>query len=71
MRKIRLNLDRLDVDTFAAGAAEPIEGTVEALEYSNLGTCGLAVATCQYKGTCVQTCWNGCSGGSLTSLCDD
>jgi len=70
MRKIRLNIDRLDVESFEAGMAEHAGGTVQAQDYSNLGTCGIGrVATCQFKGTCVQTCWSGCVGGGSTSLC--
>ena len=70
MKKIRLSLEKLNVDSFDAGPTRPAEGTVNAHMYSNLGTCGLgAVATCQYQGTCQQTCWNGCSGGSYTRLC--
>jgi len=68
MRKIRLNLDALDVDTFEPGSAAATEGTVHAHAYSNLGTCGVGfVATCQYQGTCAVTCWSGC--GSQTRLC--
>lgn len=56
MNKIKLDLDRLQVDSFetdAAGRAE--RGTVHGL-WSQVGTCDGRVATCQYGGTCGPGC---------------
>ena len=56
MNKIKLNLDRLHVDTFetdASGSAE--RGTVHG-HWSQVGTCDGRVATCQYGGTCGPGC---------------
>jgi hypothetical protein len=63
MRKIRLDLERLDVESFATAEAEPARGTVRGL-WSQPGTCDLVVATCQVNGTCVWTCGARC--GSST-----
>lgn len=60
MRKIRLDLDGLSVDTFATSPAEAERGTVQG-HWSQLGTCDAFVATCQLNGTCKFTCWNGCN----------
>ena len=57
MKKIRLDLDRLGVETFETGAADhPERGTVHG-NWSQVGTCdGRFVATCQAGGTCAYTC---------------
>ncbi len=58
MSKLTLDLDRLQVETFATDAAAGGErGTVHG-HYSRLGTCDGFVGTCQYGGTC----GNGCPG---------
>ncbi|HSU14732.1 hypothetical protein [Longimicrobium sp.] len=60
MRKIRLNLEALDVEAFETSAAEPARGTVQG-QWSQPGTCDAAfVATCQVNGTCVWTCGSRC-----------
>jgi hypothetical protein len=63
MRKIRLDLERLDVETFETCAADPDRGTVRG-HWSQLGTCDAFVATCQLNGTCARTCGSRC--GSTT-----
>ena len=63
MRKIRLDLERLNVETFATEAAETARGTVRG-HWSQLGTCDAVVATCQLNGTCRLTCGSRC--GSTT-----
>jgi hypothetical protein len=51
MKKVTLELDQLTVETFAAGAGEPVDGgTVEARLTGN--TCAA---------TCYNTCPNTCS----------
>ena len=62
MKKIRLDLDRLDVETFETSAAElPARGTVHG-HYSQVGTCDAVVGTCQLNGTCARTCGSRCTG---------
>ena len=63
MRKIRLDLETLGVETFETSAAEPERGTVRG-HWSQLGTCDAVVATCQVNGTCALTCGSRC--GSTT-----
>jgi len=61
MKKIRMDLDDLDVQTFETGTAEPALGTVRG-HWSQLGTCDAFVATCQVNGTCAHTCGRKCTG---------
>jgi hypothetical protein len=63
MKKIRLDLDRLHVETFATSDREvPARGTVHG-QWSQRGTCDGFVATCQYGGTCGPGCGTvGCTG---------
>ena len=63
MKKIRLDLDRLHVDTFETSTAELDRGTVRG-HWSQIGTCDAVVATCQINGTCRLTCGSKC--GSTT-----
>jgi hypothetical protein len=56
MKKIRLDLERLDVESFEISAEPADRGTVQG-HYSQVGTCdGRFVATCQAGGTCRYTC---------------
>lgn len=56
MNKIKLDLDRLHVDSFeTATADDAARGTVHG-HYSQVGTCDGRVATCQYGGTCGDGC---------------
>jgi len=55
MRKIRLDLEKLGVETFETSAAEPERGTVRG-HWSQVGTCDAVVGTCQYGGTCGPGC---------------
>jgi hypothetical protein len=63
MKKIRLDLDRLNVDTFATIADEvDARGTVHG-QWSQRGTCDAVVGTCQYGGSCGAGCHTaGCTG---------
>jgi hypothetical protein len=62
MRKIRMDMDTLAVDTFETSAADPARGTVQG-HYSQVGTCDGRVATCQLGGTCGNGCGTaGCTG---------
>lgn len=62
MNKIKLNLDRLSVETFETGRDECAgRGTVEG-HWSQVGTCDGRVATCQAGGTCALTCGRRCTG---------
>ena len=61
MRKIRLDLEKLDVETFETAADELSRGTVRG-HWSQLGTCDAVVATCQLNGTCKWTCGSRCTG---------
>ena len=65
MKKIRLDLEMLDVETFETGADEAARGTVRG-HWSQLGTCDAVVATCQQNGTCALTCGSRC--GSTTCV---
>ena len=65
MRKIRLDLDKLSVETYETSSAETERGTVQG-HWSQLGTCSPRVATCQVNGTCQWTCWYRCND---TSTC--
>jgi hypothetical protein len=62
MNKIRLNLDRLSVDSFATAAAPEARGTVDAAwARTNTGAC----ATCGGA-----TCFTSCSpGGDIACTC--
>jgi hypothetical protein len=51
MNKIRLELERLQVETFETAAADGERGTVHG-HWSQAGTCDARAATCQYGGTC-------------------
>ena len=55
MKKIRLELDHLRVDSFATAEADEGRGTVHG-HWSQPGTCDGRVATCQYGGTCGPGC---------------
>ena len=61
MRKIRLELESLEVETFSTAEAQPPRGTVRG-HWSQLGTCDAVVATCQLNGTCAWTCGSRCTG---------
>ena len=63
MRKIRLELDRLRVDSFETEERGTESGTVHGL-WSQVGTCDGRVATCQYGGTC----GNGCATRKCTGI---
>jgi hypothetical protein len=55
MNKLKLNLDTLQVETFATAAVDGAErGTVHG-HYSQRGTCDARAATCQV-GTCTARC---------------
>lgn len=56
MKKIKLDLERLSIETFAPEAdATGADGTVHG-HWSQMGTCDARVATCQYGGTCGPGC---------------
>jgi hypothetical protein len=55
MKKIRLDLQKLRVDSFDTAIAEQVEGTVHG-HYSQVGTCDGRVGTCQLGGTCGAGC---------------
>ena len=63
MRKLKLDVEALEVETFAADdIAAPSRGTVHG-QWSQRGTCDGFVATCQYGGTCGPGCGTaGCTG---------
>lgn len=65
MRKIRMDLDALSVETFELGRPEPLRGTVRG-HWSQVGTCDAVVATCQVNGTCAWTCGVRCGSGTCT-----
>jgi hypothetical protein len=56
MNKVKLNVDRLQVESFDTSAAEAMErGTVHG-HWSQVGTCDARAGTCQYGGTCGNGC---------------
>lgn len=56
MHKIKLDVDRLRVESFDTSTPEREErGTVHG-HYSRIGTCDGRVATCQYGGSCGAGC---------------
>src|SRR5262249_13633285 len=63
MRKIRMELERLDVESFDTGAEAGNGGSVHG-QWSQPGTCDGRVATCQFGGTCGPGCPTrvGCTG---------
>jgi hypothetical protein len=63
MKKMRLDLEHLHVDTFETSTVEADRGTVRG-HWSQIGTCDAVVATCQINGTCRLTCGSKC--GSTT-----
>jgi hypothetical protein len=64
MRKIRLDLEKLDVETFdTSGAEVEARGTVHG-HYSQVGTCDGRVGTCQYGASCGA----GCPGTRLCTV---
>jgi len=65
MKKIRLELETLSVETFETCEVEPARGTVRG-HWSQVGTCDAFVATCQLNGTCKLTCGSRCG----TTICE-
>lgn len=66
MRKVTLNPDTLQVDTFEPSKpAQPPRGTVQG-HWSQVGTCDAVVGTCQYGGTCGAGCG---TKGCTTTRC--
>jgi len=65
MRKLRMDLDALSVETFETASAEAVRGTVQG-HWSQVGTCDAVVATCQVNGTCAFTCGVRCGSGTCT-----
>jgi hypothetical protein len=55
MRKIRMELEQLHVDTFETSSVPDARGTVRG-HWSQVGTCDGRVATCQVGGTCGPGC---------------
>jgi hypothetical protein len=55
MKKMKLNLDRLQVETFETAAATTERGTVHG-HYSQRGTCDGRAATCQDGRSCTARC---------------
>jgi hypothetical protein len=55
MNKIKLDLNRLHVDSFETGADGAGGGTVHG-HWSQVGTCDARVGTCQYGATCGPGC---------------
>lgn len=56
MNKVKLDLDRLQVETFETSAEERAErGTVHGY-WSKVGTCDARVGTCAYGATCGPGC---------------
>lgn len=66
MRKMKLEPDALQVETFRTAAGEGAErGTVHGHFYSQVGTCDGRVGTCQLGGTCAYGCGSkGCTGSA-------
>lgn len=62
MRKLELDMEKLNVESFEACPAEDDRGTVIG-QYSAIGTCGYParLATCQLNGTCANTCGTHCT----------
>lgn len=55
MNKIKLDLDRLQVDSFETASADGERGTVHG-HWSQVGTCDARVGTCAYGATCGPGC---------------
>ena len=71
MRKLRLNVDALAVESFAPAADEPVpRGTVQAHQPTNpnANTCDPLVGTC-FGFTCFRTCI--CTGPANPGGCGD
>ena len=68
MRKLRLDLDRLSVETFETVNPEAVPGTVEAHQQTNphANTCDPLMGTC-FGYTCFRTCI--CTGPANPATC--
>lgn len=64
MQKIRLDMERLNVETFETDAASADAGGTVHGYYSQIGTCDAFVGTCQYGGSCGA----GCPGTKLCTV---
>ncbi|HEX6041772.1 hypothetical protein [Longimicrobium sp.] len=62
MRKLKLSLDSLQVESFAATGSEPVRGTVpghEWTEYADESCFGTCDGGCTRDGSCVNPCGTG------------
>ena len=61
MKKLKLDVDKLDVESFEAADEPAQRGTVEAqgIPYTDeqIGTCVCGTAACTVPWTCAQTCY--------------
>src|SRR5687767_10932373 len=65
MRKLKLGLESLHVESFEVLTAEPVRGTVLGLSYPNgchTPPDSLDADTCQYATCAGTTCWYSCNG---------
>lgn len=65
MRKLKLGLEALHVESFEMLTAEPVRGTVLGLSYPNgchTPPDSLDADTCQYATCAGTTCWYSCNG---------
>jgi hypothetical protein len=70
MRKLRLDLDALDVESFAVAAGRPGRGTVHGAQPTELD-CTLAPDLCKPTGPEAPSCQDSCTGlaGCVPSAC--
>jgi hypothetical protein len=67
IRKLKLQLEQLRVDSFSTDAAGAAEGTVHG--HTGPGTCATCIAYTACAGvTCYQTCMS-CAGPSCDNVC--
>jgi hypothetical protein len=79
MRKVKLQLESLAVESFDTRPPEPPEGTVAAHQVwltdgTCLNTCGSCFLTCgtcydTCAQTCPNTCWASCGGTCVENTC--
>jgi len=68
VKKLKLDLDSLDVESFAAAPPPPDEGTVGAAEPTELD-CTLDPSLCKPTGPEARTCQLSCTGSGVC-FCD-
>lgn len=66
MKRLKLSIDALAVESFALHAGSPVRGTVNAAEDTVGQTCDMTCGNCGTEGYtycfAMETCWASCNG---------